>query len=453
MTCFPSDLEPPATSGYQQSSHIHQILWLVLLNRNTITSLDLAQLDLGSRRVIRDISRTISKLCLLKILQLRLLASHGAFTPTLDPVKGEWDFYQGPLIMRNEPLIQLKRLTLPSMCTTSMSRIYFNILRQCPSLETLEMPCISVLSDEANRAIASIGELCPHISNLSFLLRDCSGEMVCKVADAIQEKQLRGLCWSIHEITNTSLLTTTWTRHSTSLQRIELLAHSTRIESLVIKTALTTCCTLKVFKAIGSDIQSDVGLLLSHTIEHAWVCKELRELEIDISITAVGNNDMYLVDPTKATWTAHDHRGWDELGRFYAQIGSLTHLEVLCLSAARSIRNPSEYHGLASTSADACLSGLLALEDFGAGQIGYLSKLAGLTKLRELRGSFGWTNKETQARIGDQEVDWFVNHLPALRMATFMCAHHNRLNGWQPVHEHLRFLQVKRPGLEIGHSF
>ncbi|KAG0376013.1 hypothetical protein BGX24_008383 [Mortierella sp. AD032] len=254
--------------------------------------------------------------------------------------------------MRNELLIQLKRLTLPSMCTTNMSRIYYNILRQYPSLETLEMPCISVLSDEANRAIASI---------------DHEYELIDFDLD-------KTLCIS-------------------SADRAS--SHSTRIESLVVKTALTTCCALKVFKAIGSGIQSDVGLLLSHAIEHAWVCKELRELEIDISITAVGNNAMYL-------------------------IGSLTYLEVLCLNAARPIRNPSEYHGLAATSADACLSGLLALEDLGAGQIGYLSKLAGLTKLRELRGSFVWTNEETQARIGDQEVDWFVNHLPALRMATFM---------------------------------
>ncbi|KAG0274472.1 hypothetical protein BGZ95_009729 [Linnemannia exigua] len=262
------------------------------------------------------------------------------------------------------------------MPTTNMARIYYSILRQRPSLETLELPGISVPSNKADCAIASIGELCPHISNPSFL-HSCSGEMVGKMADAVQEKHLRSL----------------------------------------------------LFKAIGSGSQSDVGLLLSHAIEHAFVCKEIRELELDISIAAIANSAKYLADPTKVTWTALDHRDWDDLGR--------------------SINNPGEIYGLAVTPADACLSGLLALEDLAAGQIGYLSKLAGLIKLRELRGSFVWTNRETQARIGDQEVEWFVNHLPSLRLATFMCAHHDHLHGWQ-LHEHLRSLQVKRPRLEIA---
>ena len=82
-----------------------------------------------------------------------------------------------------------------------------------------------------------------------------------------------------------------------------------------------------------------------------------------------------------------------------------------------NLANPKSF----LSSYETCLAALLALEDPIEGfQIGHLSILGGLTKLRELRGSFVWTSRETSERLGEREVEWFVNHLPALRFAMFI---------------------------------
>lgn len=96
----------------------------------------------------------------------------------------------------------------------------------------------------------------------------------------------------------------------------------------------------------------------------------------------------------------------------------LTRLEVLNLKAIGQpdLVNPKSFLSPYET----CLPDLLALEDptFESLQIGHRSRLGGLTKLRKLRSSFVWTHRETTERLGEREVEWFVNHLTTLRFAT-----------------------------------
>lgn len=66
-----------------------------------------------------------------------------------------------------------------------------------------------------------------------------------------------------------------------------------------------------------------------------------------------------------------------------------------------------------------CLPGMLVFEDPST-RLGYLSELAGLTKLRELRGSIVWKHMAEETRMGEREADWFVEHLPALSVAHFL---------------------------------
>ncbi|KAG9071832.1 hypothetical protein KI688_006048 [Linnemannia hyalina] len=121
-------------------------------------------------------------------------------------------------------------------------------------------------------------------------------------------------------------------------------------------------------------------------------------------------------------WGKADHAHWEMLGKFYSQIGSLTELRVLDLRSAASIHIPTEVdsnHMQEIAFEEDCLPGMLILED-PSKRLGYLSKLAGLTKLRELRGSIVWKHMADEGRMGEQEVDWFVEHLPALTVAHFL---------------------------------
>ncbi|OAQ24796.1 hypothetical protein K457DRAFT_23714 [Linnemannia elongata AG-77] len=43
--------------------------------------------------------------------------------------------------------------------------------------------------------------------------------------------------------------------------------------------------------------------------------------------------------------------------------------------------------------------GLLELEDPNQGKIGYLARLLGLTRSRELRGLFAWTSRQSRSSL------------------------------------------------------
>lgn len=144
--------------------------------------------------------------------------------------------------------------------------------------------------------------------------------------------------------------------------------------------------------------QGAVSLTFAQAVEHDWVCTNLRKLTLSVWITLNGRNPkcIYYNPSKKSIWTKDDHQHWEDLGRFYAQIGALTRLEVLNLKAIGQpdLANPKSFLSPYET----CLPGLLALEDPTSEglQIGRLSGLGGLTKLRELRGSFVWTTGRRQ---------------------------------------------------------
>ncbi|KAG0290281.1 hypothetical protein BGZ96_006282 [Linnemannia gamsii] len=445
-------------------------MWLTRLNGATLTHLDVSELRLKYVQVVKDICRTISQLPCLKVLHLRsqsgdslsLYAFESLFysCPTSlvdlkvtcqisgdvsryskDLVVGDWGYDEGPLILRDAPLLHLKSLDIPIMPVEDLEQVFGTILGQCPALESLELPKLIELSDDMLFIIASIGELCPRISTLSFP-EGCLAEHVTMVLDALPEQQLRNLCYRHHKDPDPEPMIATWTRHSTTLRRIEF-THAIRIMSSVIQAALTTCEGLEVFSATSHGDLRNICLIFANAIESEWVCRGIRELILGVWVTGSGANPEYMKDESKATWTDNNHRHWDDLGKFYSQIGALTRLEILDLRAVGQIEmsfhhTPEREYFISLN--ETCFPGLLALEDAEQGKIGYLSKLAGLTQLRELRGSFVWTQKDNSAMIGEQEVDWFVNHLPSLEMATFH---------WRAFGAPLQMLQLRRPRLRV----
>ncbi|KAF9149220.1 hypothetical protein BG015_008985 [Linnemannia schmuckeri] len=75
-----------------------------------------------------------------------------------------------------------------------------------------------------------------------------------------------------------------------------------------------------------------------------------------------------------------------------SMIGSLSYLDMLNLKAEERFSRYNRSWELLP--ADTYLPGLLALGDPDKGQLGYISKLSELTKLREVRRSFVWTHKD-----------------------------------------------------------
>ncbi|KAK3806212.1 MAG: hypothetical protein J3R72DRAFT_507246 [Linnemannia gamsii] len=464
----------PESPRYDPDSHIHHHLWLIRLNFATLTYLDLAQFDLRSLQVVRDIARTTSQLHHLRTFRLGLcdyqsitlsvlqtlflscpsflvdldfskLRVSAKATLSIDPKMGDRDFDQGPLVLRAEPFPNLKRLALPLVPTQVANLVARSFLEYCPAVETLPLPSLDRARTGTRSGIQDIieviGQLCPFLSNVSFP-SDYLGEHMMRIMEVIPAGRLKAISACYTNGLDTPRIGLALVRHSTSLRQIEW-THNSRVESAAIQAVLTTCRSLQVFRVNVRQDMSTGGLLLTHATEREWVCKDIRELEIQVSITRDGMNPAYMDDPSKATWTEDHHRHWNSLGMLYTQIGSLTHLQVLSLAARGwfSLSTDSPNRGFALSPLETCLPGLLTLDDVTTGRIGYLEKFAGLIRLKELRGSFVWTHKDTVARMGEREVDWFVEHLPALKVATFVHRRHSEL---------LHRLRARRPGLLLG---
>ncbi|KAG0274473.1 hypothetical protein BGZ95_009730 [Linnemannia exigua] len=415
--------EPPR---YHPGSHIHHHMWLIRLNCVTLTHLHLDQFDIRSFRVARDVCRTISQLCHLRTFRLGLYANQLITRPVLKAL-----YFSCPSSLVD---LDFSRLGFSVLTTPSIDPE----MEHCPVVETLALPYVGGLSSGIQNIIEDIGQLCPLLSSVSFP-STCLGVHLMRVMEVIPAGRLKAISSCYTNGLDTPRISLALVRHSISLRQIEW-TYSSQIESAVIQAVLTTCRNLQVFRVNDLGDMGTGGLLLAHAVEREWVCKGIRELEMQLSITSDGRSPAYMDDPSKATWTDDHHRHWEDLGMLYTQIGSLTHLQVLSLASVGwfSMGSDSPNRGYALSPLQTHLPGLLALEDVATGQIGYLEKFAGLLWLKELRGSFAWTNKDAVVRMGEREVDWFVEHLPALKVATF--EHGNDC-------ELLSMLRARRPGL------
>lgn len=432
--------------------HLHQNLWLARLNHQTLTYLDCTQLLLESPRVVRDLCRTISQLTHLRTLRLatqsrlfysekrgvlqaiifscpvslgQLFLTNIYMTctnppPAMDPVEGDWDFDQGPLIMATEPLPRLKRLTLPSMPRADLRAVLQLFLGRCHTVEVLELPTLCGDVDGRSSVVELMTKLCHFITDLLIPVT-CDTQVLMRILKALPVGRLQGLCCDIMG-SNRVEVGAALTRHSTTLRRIEMTSRY-NLPSEVIQAVLTSCKVLEIFRATGygNYVRAGNYLTLADAVEDEWVCARIRCLEINILMA----NPQYLNDPSCATWTERDHIQWEHLGRLYAQIGRLACLEVLDLKAVGWKGMPIG----------------LGVDDVVRGKkAGHLVAWSGLNRLRELRGFYIRTQGDDWARIGEREADWFVNHLPALRLVMFPLLDDG---------EGYRMLRARRPWLKL----
>lgn len=460
---YPADKMMSDLPEYDPDKHTHHLLWLVRLNSGTLTHMVITNLSLRAHGLVRDVCRTISQLHHLRTLQLSCMISHedyetlflscpsslvelnlafrvggpGSVMVSI-PATGDWDFDQGPLVLRDTPLPHLVHLVLPGMPATDMAPFIHTILGHTPALESLRFPRFDY--SNTSSITKAIAELCPRLSHLSFP-QGGQDYQITSVLEGFPVQRLQSLYCSSFVDPDLGSLITTWKRHSTTLRAIEC-TNTTRFSSSITKGALTTCEALETFRVTGNE--GGVSMSLACAVESEWVCKRIKVLDIVVLIYAHDRSPKFTTDPSKETWTEDDHRKWEVLGKFYSQIGSLTELQELGL---RTVSN----HYKPTPSSETVFPGLFALDDPVSRQIGHLSKLAGLTKLRVLRGSVRWTIPEVMDRIGKREVDWVVNHLPALRVATFVVQNNNGMIGARPIRHLLRTLEKKRPELKFCH--
>jgi hypothetical protein len=438
-------------ANYVRETHQHHHFWLLRLNRTTLKHLEFKDMPLESARISRDICRTVSQLDHLRTLRLTYYVQSQRITlqaltmlffscpcsltefdisrqnevvlgnDSLDPEESDWDFDQGPLVIRREPLLHLTTLRLPKVHSHGdfPGPILSSILEHCPALKILAMPFIT--AKNTIQAVAkTLGEHCPGITDLSVISESHSnGEALVNILAEIPGPRLENVY--VHHLYND---TPNWisiaaiSRHSETLRKIEF-PGCRKVGSAILQTILVTCRALEILRAQDEDSWKN-SISLKDAVMSEWVCTRVHILEIAVTFTPDGRDPAYLADQTMTTWTEQNHDHFSMLNKFYTQIGALVNLEVLTIKSAGCYPPVADGPVREIPFRETCLPGLLALEDVTTGQTGFLSRWAGLTQLRELRGSFLWSNKEAKARMGEREVEWFATHLPALKLAMFV---------------------------------
>ncbi|KAF9541592.1 hypothetical protein EC957_002961 [Mortierella hygrophila] len=185
--------------------------------------------------------------------------------------------------------------------------------------------------------------------------------------------------------------------HSETLPQIKFLG-CRQIHTSTFKSILESCCALEVLIA-GDEYKRGVAYNLREKSEmDEWACTRLRHLVFTVFLTSDARDPKYLTDSTMATWMEKDHDHWRMLDTLYTHIRSLKELQVSTLMAAGTQIRGIRLSDLPFR--ESCLPGLLALEDTANGKIGFLSRWAGLTRLRELRGSFSVLTEEVSKNMG-----------------------------------------------------
>lgn len=344
----------------------------------------------------------------------------------LTPKERGWDFDQGHLVSRQGPLPLLKTLMVPAM-NNMLSGYPFStsrsFLQHCPALEKLTLP--SVRDSIVAQAIAKvIRDHCPAITDLTIPIGTDpphyrNNDTALVIVEHMRGQRLvRFHISSLSDESTRTLSSTAFLRHSDTLRQIQF-SECHKLKSSTLQAVLISCRALESFKVSKATTRTRSSLSLEDAIAKEWACTRIQKLAITVSLTPDGRDPEYLADPTMGTWTEQDHQHCKMLDNFYTQIGLLRELTFLKFEAAGT----DSVDDQAATDVPytkTCLPGLLALEDSATSQIGYLSRWSGLTRLRELRGSFSVTAKEVAARMGEHEVDWFATHLPALRRVSLL---------------------------------
>ncbi|KAF9146090.1 hypothetical protein BGX30_004370 [Mortierella sp. GBA39] len=328
---------------------------------------------------------------------------------------------QDVLTRREQPLSNLKRLTIQAIRYSTLADV-LEIFNHCPNITSLSVPGLPdhVDTDEVGRHIAKV---CTNLRELAHTGVHFDGRLVMSIMGAIPEQQLE--CLTYFRLDKGSAITTALIlRHSTSLRTIRFdLCHY--FSSKAIQSILVGCQGLEVLTFTYSN-QKIIYLDLKDAVEFKWGATRLKALRLVIGIgdmLTLQDEDPYYKRTAPITFSDEETIQMTMFERFYTQLGELVQLEKLDLEAYVkgfprvffSRRTPKYRYGT--------FPGLMSLGDPSTGRPGFLHRLGGLRKLKELKGSVHGGMEETAVTMGQKEVEWIVANLVSLKRADFCCPH------------------------------
>ncbi|KAK3846568.1 MAG: hypothetical protein J3R72DRAFT_242946 [Linnemannia gamsii] len=461
-----------AVSMYNTAPLVLTACWLFGLNPG-LTDVRLHGFDVPTPLSIRVLARSISKLHNLKNLELKANSlptfydvalvffalpqsivsfkwkgelTHFAPLPDLDMSLNDPDWYEGLIVQRAEPLQNLKTLELPADTTGYLHHQLKHIFKHCPVIETLEFPFVNLTDGDCVFMAEDIKATCQRIRHVYVgrQYRDGRGRCLLGVTETLPRHQLETLQFTGIRDEAPGRLVLTVTSHSESLRRI-VFQEAIRLQSNGIQEILTSCRGLNHLEISGVR-HSQLAITLSDAIAAPWACPNLKYLGLSVDLGVYNVPQTGEDDETKR---------WIALETFYRQLGTLTKLEILDLKSVGIRVN------LVETEIDLSIESkvfprLLILENKATDRRGYLTMLAGLRELRELRGSvrldaMEWSS-DPSAVVGQAEVEWMAKQWTQLKLVTLLPDNHDMIPTIE-VPPHLKWLQAQLPNLRLSRHF
>ncbi|KAH7049555.1 hypothetical protein BKA57DRAFT_460307 [Linnemannia elongata] len=411
-----------------------QAFWIMSLNSN-LTNVFLHGVDLEDALVVRCLARTISRLSHLKRLMVRHAHAAQVALQVVDTLfrscpqsivslklpqdvsesmkiemamdQDTKDFDEGPLVLRTEPLANLRYLQLPNKYRGYHADQICPFLEQSPRLESWYVPCIAESTD-IEAITRTIRTHCKEIKELynGMPYTNYKGEFAMSVMEAMEPQQLERFGFTGYHDEFPIRMAASIQRHSQTLQQIRLQGCH-RLTSSTIHAILTSCRGLQHLEIAGG-YPSRIAITLKDAGSATdWTCKDLRHLAIYVNVASA-----YLdLDPPQ----------WPMFERLCRHIGSLQRLTFLDLRGAAvafdtTHNNPPQEINYSKLT----FPGLLSLGDASTGEPGYLPLLKNLKQLKTFQGSIWLNYVRPQESIGQAEVEWMYENWHSLLLAEFL---------------------------------
>lgn len=411
-----------------------QACWIMSLNPN-LTNIFLHGVDLTDALVVRCLARTLSRLLHLKSLMVRHTHAAQVTLQVVDTIfrscpqsiitlklpqdvsesgktemtleQDSKDFDEGPLVLRTEPLVNLRYLQLPDKHRGYHADQICPFLEQSPRLKTWCVPCIAEAADI--KAITStISTHCKELKELynGMPYTNYRGEFAMSVMEAMEPQRLERLEFTGYHDEWPNRMTASIGRHGQVLQRIRLRGCHL-LTSFTVHAILTSCQGLQHLEVIGMYPLRIAISLEDGGSSKEWVCKDLRHLVIHVDVSSIS--------------TGSEQPQWALLERLYRHIGSLQQLTFLDLRGAAvshniTLNNPAQDVNYAKLT----FPRLLSLGDASTGEPGYLPLLKELKRLKTFQGSIWLDYVRPQEAIGHAEMEWMYENWPSLRLIEFL---------------------------------
>ncbi|KAK3846475.1 MAG: hypothetical protein J3R72DRAFT_433888 [Linnemannia gamsii] len=442
-------------SCHNPRATIIQASWFIRLNPH-LSSLRLAGLVIMDQQDVRLLTWTIHELAGLKTLEVELLAKkeewfgigstlffscpstvrkltigigEKPYPPRADDAipdtsltyilsnnAGDESWSTTP--RRQEHLAQLVDLTLWDMDSAASELDIITVLWHCRDVEKLQLPRMTG-RDRIDAVATFIAEHFSKLRRLYFVSAGSKSNDVLPymIMGAMRGQLLEELsCHGSRHALELPLAATLFQRHSDTLRQL-MFEGCGSVDSKSIMIILNECKALEDLSVQGSNTSC---LRLTDAVSMDWASAKVIRLSLTIGFTDLQTlyqeQEPYYRRRQPLTLFAEETQQFELLERFYRQIGMLVQLQVLDL---RVKHFHAHGHPINKPYSAASFPALLSVGDIRTDRPGYLRLLAGLTKLKELRGSVSANTDETKATMGWKEVVFMDEFFSNLRVTEF----------------------------------